>query len=163
MGDLIEFKKASRPEDDTASVLMVRRQANSKQGLLPNTLTYLITPSITKTAMLCVLYRIDPSLIYRSTVVVIGIAIFGYTLVLTIITGGPCSPLKQRTLKCLENVALSQAVLNIVSDFAVVSVPIRTIHNLRLTTKQKISVGVILAIGSGYIPPEFDSDSLHFL
>lgn len=114
-------------------------------------------------AMLCVLYRIDPSLIYRCTVVVIGIAIFGYTLALTIITGGPCSPLKQGTLKCLQNVALSQAVLNIVSDFAVVAVPIRTIHNLHLTTKQKISVGVILAVGSGYVPLEFDSDDLRLL
>ncbi|QYS96945.1 hypothetical protein H0G86_004182 [Trichoderma simmonsii] len=62
--------------------------------LLPNTLTYLITPSITKMAMLAVLFRINPSLIYRCVVVSAAVAILAYTLTLTSITGGPCNPLK---------------------------------------------------------------------
>lgn len=120
------------------------------QGLLPNTLAYLICPSLTKMAMLCVLYRINPSVIYRCTVVGVGIAIFTYTLALTSITGGPCNPLKTGTTQCLENVALAQAVLNIISDFAIVIVPIPTIHALHLTAKQKISLGCLLTLGSGY-------------
>ncbi|UKZ75597.1 hypothetical protein TrVFT333_003285 [Trichoderma virens FT-333] len=102
-------------------------------------------------AMLSVLYRINPSLIYRCVVVSAAVAILAYTLALTSITGGPCNPLKSGTTTCLENVALAQAVMNIVSDFAVIAIPIRTIHGLHFTLKQKISVGCILAIGSGVV------------
>lgn len=101
--------------------------------------------------MLSVLFRINPSIIYRGAVVGIAIATAGYTLTLCSITGGPCSPLKEGTLNCLQNVALSQAVLNIASDFAVLAVPIPTIHNLKLSLKQKISLGCLLALGSGYV------------
>ena len=126
------------------------------EALLPNTLTYLITPAVTKVAILVVLFRINPSTIYRVCVVAIGVAIFSYTLVLTTITGGPCSPLKEGTLSCLMNVALAQAVLNIVSDLAVVAVPIPTILGLQLSTKQKATVSCILALGSGYVLQFFE-------
>lgn len=99
--------------------------------------------------MLAVLYRINPSAIYRTFVVGIAVAITAYTLTLCIITGGPCNPLKSGTTVCLENVALSHAVLNIASDLAVVAVPIPTIHGLHLSLKQKISLGCLLALGSG--------------
>lgn len=102
-------------------------------------------------AMLSVLFRINPSLIYRCVVVSAAVAILAYTLALTGITGGPCNPLKSGTTSCLENVALAQAVMNIVSDFAVIAIPIPTIHGLHFTLKQKISVGCILAIGSGSV------------
>lgn len=121
--------------------------------LLPNTLTYLITPAVTKMAILVVLFRINPSIIYRVCVCAIGLAIVAYTAVLTSITGGPCSPLKEGTLSCLMNVALAQAVLNIASDFAVALVPIPTILSLQLSTKQKITVMCILGLGSGYVLP----------
>ncbi|KAL4875906.1 hypothetical protein BJY04DRAFT_232145 [Aspergillus karnatakaensis] len=121
------------------------------KALLPNTLSYLICPTITKMAILSVLYRINPSFIYRCTVGVVAFMIIAYTLTLCIITGGPCSPLKDGTIKCLEKVALSQAILNIVSDLAVLALPIPTIHNLHLPFKQKITVGCLLALGSGVI------------
>ncbi|RSL57737.1 hypothetical protein CEP54_008138 [Fusarium duplospermum] len=117
-------------------------------GLFANTLSYLITPSVTKIAILAILFRINPSIPYRCAVVAIAIAIFAYTLVLCIVAGGPCNPLKEGTLQCLQNVALSHAVLNIASDFAVVAIPIPTIHGLNLSLKQKLSVGSILAAGS---------------
>ncbi|KAL2816432.1 hypothetical protein BDW59DRAFT_177366 [Aspergillus cavernicola] len=120
-------------------------------ALLPNTLTYLVCPAVTKWAILSVLYRINPSNIYRYGVIAVAVMIFGYTLTLCIITGGPCSPLKDGTLKCLENVALSGAVMNIASDLAVVAFPIPTIHNLQLSLKQKLTVGCLLALGSGVI------------
>ncbi|KAK3392370.1 hypothetical protein B0T20DRAFT_54586 [Sordaria brevicollis] len=121
------------------------------KGLLPNTLTYLITPAVTKMAMCAVLYRISPSRTYRFIVIAIAVAIFIYTLVLTSITGGPCNPLKTGTTKCLENVALSQAVLNIASDLAVIAVPIPTIHKIQTSLKQKILVGALLCLGSGVV------------
>ncbi|KAJ5786865.1 uncharacterized protein N7503_012077, partial [Penicillium pulvis] len=119
--------------------------------LLPNTLTYLICPCVTKMAILSVLYRINPSIIYRYIVVATATLIFAYTLTLCIITGGPCNPLKTGTTKCLENVALSQAVLNIASDFAVVALPIPTIHNLHFSMKQKLTVSCLLTLGSGVV------------
>ncbi|KAL4966524.1 uncharacterized protein BDV14DRAFT_198981 [Aspergillus stella-maris] len=119
--------------------------------ILPNTLTYLICPMVTKLAILSVLYRINPSTLYRYTVIVIAALIFAYTLVLCIMIGGPCSPLKNGTLKCLEDVLLANAVLNIASDFAVVALPLPTIHNLRLPLKQRIGVGCLLALGSGVL------------
>jgi hypothetical protein len=118
--------------------------------LLPNTLTYLITPSITKMSILSVLYLINPSRMYQFTIIAIGICILVYTLTLSIITGGPCAPTKPDTLTCLQNVAISHAVLNIVSDFAVIFTPIPTIHSLQLSLNKRLSVGFILAIGSGY-------------
>ncbi|KAM0254288.1 hypothetical protein ACHAQJ_006928 [Trichoderma viride] len=102
-------------------------------------------------AMLSVLYQINPSVVYQCVVGVVGVAIFAYTLTLTSITGGPCNPLKAGTTTCLENVALAQAVLNIVSDFAVIAIPIPTIHGLHFSLKQKITVGCILAMGSGVV------------
>lgn len=123
--------------------------ADTGQGLLPNTLTYLICPSVTKMAMLAVLFQINPSAIYRLIVAGLGLAIFTYCLVLCIITGAPCNPLKSGTTTCLENVALSQAVLNIASDIAVLAVPMPTIFRLQLKLKQKLSLAALMAAGSG--------------
>ncbi|KAL4952949.1 hypothetical protein BDW69DRAFT_200444 [Aspergillus filifer] len=120
-------------------------------ALLPNTLSYLICPTITKMAILSVLYRINPSLLYRASVVAVAGIIFAYTLALCIITGGPCTPLKDGTTQCLEKVALSQAILNLVSDFAIMSLPIPTIHNLHLPLKRKVTVGCIMGLGSAVV------------
>ncbi|RDW84184.1 uncharacterized protein DSM5745_04510 [Aspergillus mulundensis] len=119
------------------------------KALLPNTLCYLTCPAITKLAILSVLYRINPARIYRAATIAVALFIFAYTLTLCIITGGPCSPLKDGTLQCLENVALSGAVLNIASDLAVITLPIPTVHNLHLQLKQKLTIGCLLALGSG--------------
>lgn len=101
-------------------------------------------------AILSVLYRINPLLSYRCIVIATGVAIFAYTLTLCAITGGPCNPLKSGTTKCLENVALAQAILNIVSDLAVISLPIPMIINLQLSSQRKVKVACIMALGSGY-------------
>ncbi|KAK4179452.1 hypothetical protein QBC36DRAFT_322459 [Triangularia setosa] len=123
---------------------------NSK--LLPNTLIYLLTPAVTKMAMLTVLFKINPSVRYRICVAVVGMCIFAYTLVLTYLTGGPCTPLKgDETIKCLMNVAVAQSVLNIASDIAVILLPIPTIISLQLSFKQKLSVGAILGLGSAVV------------
>ncbi|KAJ5365068.1 hypothetical protein N7517_007954 [Penicillium concentricum] len=118
------------------------------KGLLINTLTYLICPCITKMAILSVLYQINPAKMYRYLVVTVAVAIFAYTLTLGIITGGPCNPLHAGNTACLENVALSQAVLNIASDLAVIAIPIPTIHGLHFSTKQKVTVGCLVIICS---------------
>ncbi|KAK3333295.1 hypothetical protein B0T19DRAFT_398990 [Cercophora scortea] len=124
---------------------------NFNKTLLPNTITYLCIPAVTKLAMLVVLFKINPSVVYRCLVVGLGIAIFAYTVTLTTITGVPCNPLKEGTTKCLMDVALAQAVLNIASDLAVVALPIPTIFSLKFPLKQKMSVCCLLAVGSGVV------------
>jgi len=120
--------------------------------LLPNTLTYLITPAVTKMAMLVVLFQINTSVMYRVVVAAMGISIFAYTLTLTSITGGPCNPKNGAgTTKCLMNVAFAQAILNIASDIGVIIAPIPTIISLNLSVKQKMSVLVLLAVGSAVV------------
>lgn len=120
-----------------------------------STLLYLICPCITKIAILTVLFQISPAKVYRYTVVAVAVAIFVYTLVLCIIVGGPCSPLQLGTTVCLKKVTLAHAVLNIVSDLAVIAIPIPTIYALHSSKKQKITVGCLLALGSGYVFPRF--------
>ncbi|KAI9372959.1 hypothetical protein BJX61DRAFT_409870 [Aspergillus egyptiacus] len=122
-----------------------------QKALLPNTLSYLVCPAITKLSILAVVYRINPAALYRIAVMAVAAMIFGYTLTLCIITGSPCNPLKPDSLQCLENVALSGAILNIASDFAVLALPIPTIHGLQLSLRQKLSVACLLAVGSGVI------------
>jgi hypothetical protein len=104
-------------------------------------------------AILTVLFQINPTRVYRYIIVAVVAAILTYTLALCIITGGPCSPLHLGTKVCLQKVALSHAVLNIVSDFAVITIPIPTIHALHSSKKQKITVGCLLALGSRYVFP----------
>lgn len=124
------------------------------QALLPNTLSYLVCPCITKMAILSVLYRISPAFAYRAGVVSVAVATFAYTLTLCAITGGPCSPLKEGTIECLQNVALSQAALNIASDFAVMALPLPTIMSLHFPRKKKITAGCLLTLGSAYVSLE---------
>lgn len=122
---------------------------NLNRILLPNTITYLCTPSITKMAMLLVLFEINPAILYRVLVVLVGLSILGYTAALSTITGVPCNPnLGTESLVCLQNVALSHAVLNIASDLAVIALPIPTVFSLNFSLRTKITVCLILALGS---------------
>ncbi|KAM7184565.1 hypothetical protein V8F20_012175 [Naviculisporaceae sp. PSN 640] len=122
---------------------------NLNKILLPNTITYLTTPGITKLAMVIVLFQINPSIVYRVLAVLIGLSILGYTVALSAITGGPCNPnLGTESLQCLQNVALSHAILNIVSDLAVIALPIPTIFSLNFSLRTKLTVCCMLALGS---------------
>lgn len=64
------------------------------------------------------------------------------------ITGGPCNLVHVGTTTCLENVALSHAVLNLASNLAVVVTLIPTIHRLVTSTKRS-RLGVSWLWGRG--------------
>jgi hypothetical protein len=114
---------------------------------------------MTKLGMLTVLFRINADVMYRTFIVIIAVCIIAYTVTLGAITGGPCNPMKPDTTTCLMDVATAQSALNIVSDLAVIAVPIPMINGLNLNFRQKFSVGCMFALGSGYelLP------SLHFI
>ncbi|KAL8391850.1 hypothetical protein RB599_004680 [Gaeumannomyces hyphopodioides] len=122
-----------------------------KKGILPNTLAYFICPSVTKIAVLYVLYRINPSRAHHAAVATIGFAIFTYTAVACAVAAGPCSSLDPAAVACVSDVALVHAVLNIASDLAVIAAPVPTVHSLGLSLRQRLSVGLILALGSAVV------------
>ncbi|KAL8415235.1 hypothetical protein RB594_006176 [Gaeumannomyces avenae] len=122
-----------------------------KKGILPNTLAYFVCPSVTKIAILCVLYRINPSRAHHAAVATISFAIFTYTVVACAVAAGPCGSLDAAAVACVSDVALVHAVLNIASDLAVVAAPIPTVHSLGLSLRQRLSVGLILALGSAVV------------
>ena len=69
---------------------------------------------------------------------------------MTIIFLAPCDPMlgTPESAVCLNKVAIAQAVINIVTDVIIIALPIPTIYHLHMPMKQKISVGVILGLGS---------------
>ncbi|KAI3395462.1 hypothetical protein diail_1325 [Diaporthe ilicicola] len=75
------------------------------------------------------------------------------TIVFTAVLSGPCNPLDVGSSTCLNNVALAQAVLNISTDGVLVLMPVIMLWGLNMPRKQKITVGCILTLGSGYVSP----------
>ncbi|EJT72194.1 hypothetical protein GGTG_09061 [Gaeumannomyces tritici R3-111a-1] len=84
-------------------------------------------------------------------VATIGFAILTYTVVACAVAAGPCGSLDAAAVACVSDVALVHAVLNIASDLAVVAAPIPTVHSLGLSLCQRLSVGLILALGSAVV------------
>ncbi|OIW26918.1 hypothetical protein CONLIGDRAFT_656191 [Coniochaeta ligniaria NRRL 30616] len=116
--------------------------------LLVLALTYIWPPTLTKLAILVLYWRINPSRIFRGCILATAVMLLGYTITFSVLFGGPCNPLATGSGVCLNNIAIAQAVLNIVTDAIIIVLPIPTIHNLNMPVKQRIQVGVILALGS---------------
>lgn len=74
----------------------------------------------------------------------------GYTATFTGLFIGPCNPLTSDGV-CLNNIAIAQATLNIITDGVIIALPIPSIHRLNMPFKQKLTVGIILALGSAYV------------
>lgn len=74
--------------------------------------------------------------------------ITGYTLATTLATAGGCNPLNTGKTPCINSLALWQAILNIVTDFLMLLMPIPLLWALQLPLLQKLSLGFIFAIGS---------------
>jgi hypothetical protein len=123
------------------------------QLLLVLALTYIWPPTLTKLAILVLYWRINPSRIFRGCILGTAVMLLAYTITFTVLFGGPCNPLATGSGVCLNNIAIAQAVLNIVTDAIIIVLPIPTIHQLNMPMKQKIQVGVILALGSAYVLP----------
>ncbi|KAI0887028.1 uncharacterized protein GGS22DRAFT_120583 [Annulohypoxylon maeteangense] len=119
--------------------------------LLPIGLTYLWSSTFTKFAMLVLYLRIDPFKLFHTCVYVVGLLIGTYTLVLTILLAGPCNPMFVGSGRCLNNIIISQSVLNIVSEVAVIILPIPVIHKLNMPMRQKVVVGLIMGLGSAVV------------
>ncbi|CZR47249.1 uncharacterized protein FPRO_08623 [Fusarium proliferatum ET1] len=63
----------------------------------------------------------------------------------------PCNPKDVGSGVCLNNLAISQVVLNIATDLSIIILPLPTLHNLKIPFRQKVVVGCILSIGSAVL------------
>ncbi|KAI1098641.1 hypothetical protein F4804DRAFT_115949 [Jackrogersella minutella] len=119
--------------------------------LLLLAISYLWPPTFTKLAMLVLYLRINPFRAFRICVYITGFLTAAYTIVFTYLFSGPCNPLTVGSGVCLNNIAIAQAVLNIVSDAVIIVLPIPTIHRLNMPFRQKIVIGVLMGVGSAVI------------
>ncbi|KAI0387006.1 hypothetical protein F5Y04DRAFT_275461 [Hypomontagnella monticulosa] len=119
--------------------------------LLLLAITYIWPPTLTKLAMLVLYLRINPSRPFHICVYIVGLLIIAYTVVFTVLFAAPCNPLSVGSGVCLNNIAISQAVLNILSDVALIILPIPMIYRLNMPLRQKIIIGILMGLGSAVI------------
>ncbi|KAH8807407.1 hypothetical protein F5884DRAFT_341614 [Xylogone sp. PMI_703] len=119
--------------------------------LLVLALTYIWPPTLTKLAMLALYVRINPSKLFQAGVWLTAIGIIAYTVVFTALFSGPCNPQSTGSGACLNNIAIAQAILNIVSDAAIIVLPIPTIHSLKMPLKQRLAIGILMGLGSAVV------------
>lgn len=113
--------------------------------------SYFWPPTLAKLSLVVLYHRINPSRRYRQALYAIAAVCTIYTLVFTVMLAASCNPLRNApgTTTCLNNLALAQAILNISTDGVLVIMPMVTLWGLQMERKQKITVGCILALGSG--------------
>ncbi|KAH7137333.1 hypothetical protein B0J13DRAFT_559501 [Dactylonectria estremocensis] len=114
-------------------------------------LTYLWPPTLAKLAILVLYHRLIPNMSFRIALYAVAVSLVVYTLVFTILLAGPCHPQKAGTATCVVNLTVSHAVLNIVSDVIVIVLPIPLVHRLNMPLRQRITVGILLALGSAVV------------
>ncbi|KAH6621293.1 hypothetical protein B0J18DRAFT_222709 [Chaetomium sp. MPI-SDFR-AT-0129] len=120
------------------------------ERLLSLALTYIWPPTLTKLSILVLYWRISPNKIFRICIALTALVLIGYSVTFTVLFSGPCNPLlgTPESAICLNNIAVAQAVLNIVTDGVIIVLPIPTIHGLNMGLKQRVTVGLILGLGS---------------
>ncbi|KFY85302.1 hypothetical protein V500_08530 [Pseudogymnoascus sp. VKM F-4518 (FW-2643)] len=113
------------------------QMANYLDNLIAMVTTYIWAPALTKISFLILLHRLNPIPWFRVSLYCIGAMILIYTLTINLVIAFPCSPLKPNTGDCLNDCGLWQAILNIITDFLSILLPIRMVLTLKLPTTQK--------------------------
>ncbi|KUI64148.1 hypothetical protein VM1G_10906 [Cytospora mali] len=114
-------------------------------------ITYFWPTTLAKLSLIALYHRIDVRMGFRIALYIVACTVIAYTITFTAILAGPCNPMTVKSNTCLNNVALAQAVLNITTDGVLIIMPASTLWNLQITRRQKITVGCILAMGSGAV------------
>ncbi|OBT56394.1 hypothetical protein VE04_05101 [Pseudogymnoascus sp. 24MN13] len=121
------------------------QMANYLDNLIAMVTTYIWAPALTKISFLILLHRLNPIPWFRVSLYVLGMIILIYTLTINLVIAYPCSPLKPNTGDCLNHCGLWQAILNIVTDFLSILLPIRMVLTLKLPTTQKAILASIFS------------------
>jgi hypothetical protein len=74
--------------------------------------------------------------------------ITGYTMATTLATAGGCNPTNTDKTPCINNLAMWQAILNIITDFLMLLLPIPLLWKLQVPLTQKLGLALIFALGS---------------
>lgn len=109
--------------------------------------TYFWTPTLTKLSVLTLIHQVYHVKWGKMSAWITGGCIVAYTIVLTVLVTGPCDPLRGSVV-CLTRAGTAHAALNIISDVLVICLPIPLVHQLQMPTRQKVSVGVLMTLGS---------------
>lgn len=120
--------------------------------MIPGFASYIICSTLTKLAILTVLYRINPSRWYRVSTCAIGFAIAAYTLTALGLLVGLCNPRHGASQACVSRGAIVHVTLNISSDLAIILLPLPTLWGLHMPRRQKMVTGGILTLGSACVP-----------
>lgn len=112
------------------------------------TSTYFWAPTLTKLAMLALFYHINPEKPFRMGLYILAAAITVYTMVFTILFAGPCNPLSAGTSDCVNNIGAAHAGVNIATDIIMILYPVPMVHKLKMPLKQRITVGLLMTLGS---------------
>ena len=110
---------------------------------------------MTKLSLLTLFHRLDPDPKVRGCIYGLAFLVFGYSLSVTIAATGPCSPRKRVDPQCLTNINLFMSIINITTDFFILCLPMPMLYRLLLPRKQKILLGLLFTLGSGYDPSLF--------
>ncbi|KFY40365.1 hypothetical protein V494_03533 [Pseudogymnoascus sp. VKM F-4513 (FW-928)] len=121
------------------------QMASYLDNLIAMVTTYIWVPALTKISFLILLHRLNPIPWFRASLYVLGVIILIYTLTINLVIAFPCSPLKPNTGDCLNDCGLWQAILNIVTDFLSILLPIRMVMTLKLPTTQKLILAGIFS------------------
>lgn len=105
------------------------------------------TPTLTKLSVLTLIHQVYAAKWGKICAWIIGIGVTVYTIVLTVLVTGPCDPI-HGSIVCLTRAGTGHAALNIISDILVIALPTPLVHQLQMPMRQKISVGVLMTLGS---------------
>ncbi|EMD68387.1 hypothetical protein COCSADRAFT_80627 [Bipolaris sorokiniana ND90Pr] len=121
------------------------------QTIIGICIIYVWTPALTKFSLLFLYYRISTQAWMRIAIYAVGILTFGYSLSITIVVVGPCNPNAHTDGKCLKDLNFSMAIINILTGFFIILLPLPMLHALQLCMKQNFLLGVVFTLGSGII------------
>lgn len=110
---------------------------------------YVWTPALAKLSLLALYYRLNPDSKIRTCIYALSTLVFGYSLAITIVAAGPCNPQVHTDQKCLTDLNLFMACINIITDFLILCLPVPMLRALQLPMKQKVLLGMVFGLGSG--------------
>jgi hypothetical protein len=110
---------------------------------------YVWTPALAKLSLLALYYRLNPDYKIRACIYALATLVSGYSLAITIVAAGPCNPQFHTDQKCLTDLNLFMACVNIITDFLILCLPVPMLRALQLPMKQKVLLGLVFALGSG--------------
>ncbi|CAN9178359.1 unnamed protein product [Alternaria alternata] len=112
---------------------------------------YVWTPALAKLSLLALYYRLNPDRKVQASIYALAVLVTGYSLAITIVAAGPCNPRTHTDQKCLTDLNLFMACINIITDFLILCLPIPMLRALQLPIKQKVLLGLVFALGSGVV------------